>query len=182
MLVQRCLAFEHQAPVIHSSPQRIWCGECLAHSPCRHGTMRPRLVCLLVWERRIMTEHGPAQWPSSWNPTQIPKHLLVAEEVSSVLFHVHTFMNCPHSADSDQQTAYMGDVLTSPSHTSEEPLMSKNALTHTFKRLRAPSRCRECDNYVYFNGYECEIVCILYSPMFFVTTSVAQLHTCMCCP
>lgn len=72
-------------------------------------------------------------------------------------------MNCSHPADSDQQTAYMGDVLTSPSHAPEEPLMSKNALTHTLKRLRAPSRCRECDNYVYFNGYECEIVCILYS-------------------
>lgn len=40
----------------------------------------------------------------------------------------------------------------------QEVLMSKNALTHTFKRLRAPSRCRECDNFVYFNGYECETV------------------------
>lgn len=40
----------------------------------------------------------------------------------------------------------------------QEVLMSKNALTHTFKRLHAPSRCRECDNFVYFNGYECEMV------------------------
>jgi len=35
---------------------------------------------------------------------------------------------------------------------------SKNALTHTFKKLRGPSRCRECDTYVYFHGHECEIV------------------------
>ncbi|XP_032221238.2 rho GTPase-activating protein 45 isoform X3 [Nematostella vectensis] len=34
--------------------------------------------------------------------------------------------------------------------------MSSGALTHQFKKLRAPSRCRDCDSYVYFNGAECE--------------------------
>ncbi|XP_077981086.1 rho GTPase-activating protein 45-like isoform X2 [Glandiceps talaboti] len=33
---------------------------------------------------------------------------------------------------------------------------SKAALTHVFRKLRAPSKCRECDSYVYFNGAECE--------------------------
>ena len=36
--------------------------------------------------------------------------------------------------------------------------MSKNAITHTLKKLRGPARCRECDTYVYFHGYECEVV------------------------
>ena len=40
----------------------------------------------------------------------------------------------------------------------DEPMMSKNAVTHTFKKLRGPARCRECDNYVYFHGHECEVV------------------------
>ncbi|XP_042903775.1 rho GTPase-activating protein 45 isoform X2 [Parasteatoda tepidariorum] len=35
------------------------------------------------------------------------------------------------------------------------PCMSKAAETHTFRRLKTPSRCRECDSYVYFHGFEC---------------------------
>lgn len=41
---------------------------------------------------------------------------------------------------------------------SEEPPMNKIAQTHTFRKLLAPARCRECDNYVYFHGSECEQV------------------------
>lgn len=33
--------------------------------------------------------------------------------------------------------------------------MSKAAETHTFKKLKTPSRCRECDSYVYIQGVEC---------------------------
>jgi len=33
--------------------------------------------------------------------------------------------------------------------------MSKAAFTHKFRKLNRPSRCRECDSYLYFNGYEC---------------------------
>ena len=39
----------------------------------------------------------------------------------------------------------------------EEP-RSKSAYTHRFKRLRTPAKCRQCDTYVYFNGYECDVV------------------------
>ncbi|KAG8195828.1 hypothetical protein JTE90_008525 [Oedothorax gibbosus] len=35
------------------------------------------------------------------------------------------------------------------------PCMSKAAETHSFRRLKTPSRCRECDSYVYFHGFEC---------------------------
>ena len=34
--------------------------------------------------------------------------------------------------------------------------LSKAAQTHTIRKLRAPSKCRECESYVYFNGAECE--------------------------
>ncbi|XP_054157573.1 rho GTPase-activating protein 45-like [Oppia nitens] len=34
-------------------------------------------------------------------------------------------------------------------------LMSKAAETHKFRKLKTPSRCRECDSYVYFQGLEC---------------------------
>ncbi|CAG2167076.1 unnamed protein product [Oppiella nova] len=33
--------------------------------------------------------------------------------------------------------------------------MSKAAETHKFRKLKTPSRCRECDSYVYFQGLEC---------------------------
>lgn len=32
---------------------------------------------------------------------------------------------------------------------------SKAAITHNFRKLKTPSRCRECDSYVYFQGMEC---------------------------
>ncbi|XP_041475807.1 rho GTPase-activating protein 45-like isoform X2 [Lytechinus variegatus] len=34
--------------------------------------------------------------------------------------------------------------------------LSKAALTHMIRKLRTPSKCRECESYVYFNGAECE--------------------------
>ncbi|XP_005734033.1 minor histocompatibility protein HA-1 isoform X1 [Pundamilia nyererei] len=34
--------------------------------------------------------------------------------------------------------------------------LSKAALTHRLRKLRTPSKCRECDSYVYFQGAECE--------------------------
>lgn len=36
--------------------------------------------------------------------------------------------------------------------------LSKAALTHRLRKLRTPSKCRECDSYVYFQGAECEEV------------------------
>lgn len=36
--------------------------------------------------------------------------------------------------------------------------LSKAARTHRLRKLRTPSKCRECDSYVYFQGAECEEV------------------------
>lgn len=52
--------------------------------------------------------------------------------------------------------------------------LSKAAQTHRLRKLRTPSKCRECDSYVYFQGAECEEVspasCLL-------TTSNLQRET-----
>jgi hypothetical protein len=41
--------------------------------------------------------------------------------------------------------------------TSEDYHLSRVARTHVFKKLLTPSRCRGCETYVYFHGFECEI-------------------------
>lgn len=40
--------------------------------------------------------------------------------------------------------------------------MSKAAQTHKLRKLRAPSKCRECDSLVVFHGAECEEVQCIY--------------------
>ena len=44
---------------------------------------------------------------------------------------------------------------SSPSSSPGAGPMSKAAETHKFRKLKTPSRCRECDSYVYFQGLEC---------------------------
>lgn len=36
--------------------------------------------------------------------------------------------------------------------------LSRAAASHKLKKLKTPSRCRECDSYVYFQGVECQEV------------------------
>ena len=33
--------------------------------------------------------------------------------------------------------------------------MSKAANSHKFQKIQKPSKCRECDKYVYWQGYDC---------------------------
>ncbi|XP_042636232.1 rho GTPase-activating protein 29 [Orycteropus afer afer] len=40
--------------------------------------------------------------------------------------------------------------------TFKKTLMSKAALTHKFRKLRSPTKCRDCDSIVVFQGVECE--------------------------
>ena len=35
--------------------------------------------------------------------------------------------------------------------------LSAAAETHSLRKLRSPSKCRDCDSYVYFNGAECHV-------------------------
>lgn len=45
--------------------------------------------------------------------------------------------------------------------------MSKAAQTHRLRKLRAPSKCRECDSLVVFHGAECEEVKLAFLTLFY---------------
>ena len=47
---------------------------------------------------------------------------------------------------------------TDRNNTTEDTVYSRMAKTHGFRKLRTPSRCKGCDTYVYFHGFECETV------------------------
>lgn len=47
------------------------------------------------------------------------------------------------------------DIEASGGSHAKRHCMSRAANSHDFKKLNKPSRCRECDSFVYFNGYEC---------------------------
>ncbi|KAM6236153.1 rho GTPase-activating protein 45 isoform 2-T2 [Porphyrio hochstetteri] len=46
--------------------------------------------------------------------------------------------------------------MTAPTGPFRNIGLSKAAQTHRLRKLRAPSKCRECNSYVYFQGAECE--------------------------
>jgi len=51
-----------------------------------------------------------------------------------------------------------GSLVSSRSHTYRGVLLSSPAQTHSLHKLQSPSRCVECDHYVYFQGAECDQV------------------------
>ncbi|XP_022109917.1 rho GTPase-activating protein 45-like isoform X2 [Acanthaster planci] len=57
----------------------------------------------------------------------------------------------------DSRPVPAGTKLIEPVPSSFRNLsFTKAAQTHLIRKLRTPSKCRECDSYVYFNGAECE--------------------------
>ena len=55
------------------------------------------------------------------------------------------------SAATSQPSASIPTGVSSVS-SNRRQLMSKAAVTHKFRKLKTPSKCRECDSYVYFQG------------------------------
>ncbi|KDR15612.1 rho GTPase-activating protein 45-like isoform X2 [Zootermopsis nevadensis] len=53
--------------------------------------------------------------------------------------------SCDELNANDNDASYLG----------QKSCMSKAAETHAFRKLKTPSRCRECDSYVYFQGCDC---------------------------
>lgn len=51
----------------------------------------------------------------------------------------------------------------SPSAPSQRQIMSKAAVTHRFRKLKTPSKCRECDSYVYFQVTFGLSLCLLFA-------------------
>ena len=52
----------------------------------------------------------------------------------------------------------MTPEMTAPTGPFRNVGLSKAAQTHRLRKLRTPSKCRECNSYVYFQGAECEEV------------------------
>lgn len=52
----------------------------------------------------------------------------------------------------------IGPEMAAPTGPFRNVGLSKAAQTHRLRKLRAPSKCRECNSYVYFQGAECEEV------------------------
>ncbi|NXE14666.1 HMHA1 protein, partial [Lophotis ruficrista] len=50
--------------------------------------------------------------------------------------------------------------MTAPTGPFRNIGLSKAAQTHRLRKLRTPSKCRECNSYVYFQGAECEECCL----------------------
>ena len=81
---------------------------------------------------------------------------------SCIFKNLFIFLLLFPSTDSEKGKDYLSITMSpyqspTPSVT-DDVVLSKVARTHTFKRLRTPSRCRGCDTYVYFHGFECDIV------------------------
>ncbi|XP_033636415.1 rho GTPase-activating protein 45-like isoform X2 [Asterias rubens] len=58
--------------------------------------------------------------------------------------------------DDSRQTPSGTKLIESVPNSFRNLAFSKAAHTHLIRKLRTPSKCRECDSYVYFNGAECE--------------------------
>ncbi|XP_030322048.1 rho GTPase-activating protein 45 isoform X3 [Calypte anna] len=56
----------------------------------------------------------------------------------------------------EQDITEITPELTAPTGPFRNVGLSKAAQTHRLRKLRAPSKCRECNSYVYFQGAECE--------------------------
>ncbi|KAJ8270338.1 hypothetical protein GJAV_G00113210 [Gymnothorax javanicus] len=60
---------------------------------------------------------------------------------------------------SDNGASGLGEMVTETTNSPgpfRNALMSKAAQTHKLRKLRAPSKCRECDGLVVFHGADCE--------------------------
>ncbi|NXJ70544.1 HMHA1 protein, partial [Rostratula benghalensis] len=60
----------------------------------------------------------------------------------------------------EQSINGMTPEMTAPTGPFRNVGLSKAAQTHRLRKLRAPSKCRECNSYVYFQGAECEECCL----------------------
>ncbi|XP_044309348.1 rho GTPase-activating protein 45 isoform X2 [Varanus komodoensis] len=61
-----------------------------------------------------------------------------------------------NSPSFDQSISDISPGISVPSGPFRNVGLSKAAQTHRLRKLRTPSKCRECNSYVYFQGAECE--------------------------
>ncbi|KAM6217450.1 LOW QUALITY PROTEIN: rho GTPase-activating protein 29-like [Rhynchocyon petersi] len=56
----------------------------------------------------------------------------------------------------EREPPSLSEARPSSLERSKKALVSKSALTHKFRKLRSPRKCRDCDGIVLFQGVECE--------------------------
>ncbi|XP_076976322.1 rho GTPase-activating protein 29 isoform X2 [Tamandua tetradactyla] len=56
----------------------------------------------------------------------------------------------------EREPPFPSEAVPSSLGTFKKTLMSKAALTHKFRKLRSPTKCRDCESIVVFHGAECE--------------------------
>ncbi|XP_068517360.1 rho GTPase-activating protein 45 isoform X1 [Anas acuta] len=61
-----------------------------------------------------------------------------------------------NAASFEQSINGITPEMTAPTGPFRNVGLSKAAQTHRLRKLRTPSKCRECNSYVYFQGAECE--------------------------
>ena len=79
-------------------------------------------------------------------------------EQRNVTSTTHMYANNKHVETYSKETipstapSAHSNTVTGPSLRDKRQLLSRAAVTHKFKKLKTPSKCRECDSYVYFQG------------------------------
>ena len=67
----------------------------------------------------------------------------------SPVVSIKTFPHYQNSSQEEEAVEELGNSGISKRH------LSKAANSHKFRKIQKPSKCRECDSYVYWQGYEC---------------------------
>lgn len=108
----------------------------------------------------------PCHLLMTWMTENLP---LLLKTVSQIEFDVANTFFCPHCwllifcflfVPSTGLSEMMMETASSPGPF-RNTQMSKAAQTHKLRKLRAPSKCRECDSLVVFHGAECEEVTLV---------------------
>uniref|UniRef100_A0A803V9S9 Rho GTPase activating protein 45 n=1 Tax=Ficedula albicollis TaxID=59894 RepID=A0A803V9S9_FICAL len=103
----------------------------------------PNGLCVLSAGGRGHQVHK--SWPTS-----------VADADSSLDSSAGRYGNSPGAPPSTASINGITPELAAPTGPFRNVGLSKAAQTHRLRKLRAPSKCRECNSYVYFQGAECE--------------------------
>nr|XP_006813177.1 PREDICTED: rho GTPase-activating protein 29-like [Saccoglossus kowalevskii] len=127
--------------------------------PNHSGTEKSRSTSqpIQAWSQQQISdsESGSSSRSQDPSPSASPHDLKrkLDREISNT-----TMSSGDELGDGEEHHPLHIDTRLLPSHEGKfkNVPQSKAAQTHVFRKLRASSKCRECDSYVYFNGAECE--------------------------
>ncbi|XP_047103760.1 rho GTPase-activating protein 45-like [Schistocerca piceifrons] len=102
--------------------------------------------------RSALYEPGAHYAELAKNPADCEEELLEDPFMFQLFYSPHSMIEVERKSTGsiESEDMYQDSSLFEP-----DTKQSKAALTHNFRSLRTPGRCRECDSYVYFMGVEC---------------------------